>query len=29
VLSNSGEVDREGWASRVNRAVRRIMDAPR
>ena len=29
VLSNSGEVDGEGWASRVNRAVRRIMDAPR
>lgn len=29
VLANSGEVDGEGWASRVNRAVRRIMDAPR
>lgn len=29
VLSNSGEVDGEGWASRVNRAVRRVMDAPR
>jgi CubicO group peptidase (beta-lactamase class C family) len=29
VLSNSGEVDGEGWASRVNRAIRRIMDAPR
>jgi CubicO group peptidase (beta-lactamase class C family) len=29
VLSNSGEVDGEGWASRVNRAVRKVMDAPR
>jgi CubicO group peptidase (beta-lactamase class C family) len=29
VLANSGEVDGEGWASRVNRAVRRIMDTPR
>jgi CubicO group peptidase (beta-lactamase class C family) len=29
VLSNSGEVDGEGWASRVNRAIRRIMDTPR
>ena len=29
VLSNSGEVDGEGWSSRVNRAIRRIMDAPR
>jgi CubicO group peptidase (beta-lactamase class C family) len=28
VLSNSGEVDGEGWASRVNRAVRRLMEAP-
>ena len=29
VLSNSGEVDGEGWASRVNRAIRRVMDVPR
>jgi CubicO group peptidase (beta-lactamase class C family) len=29
VLSNSGEVDGEGWASRVNRAIRRAMDVPR
>jgi CubicO group peptidase (beta-lactamase class C family) len=29
VLSNSGEAGEEGWAARVNRAVRRIMDAPR
>jgi CubicO group peptidase (beta-lactamase class C family) len=29
VLSNSGEVDGEGWASRVNRKIRRVMDALR
>jgi CubicO group peptidase (beta-lactamase class C family) len=29
VLSNSGQADGEGWASRVNRAVRRVMDPPR
>jgi len=29
VLSNSGDVDGDGWSSRVNRAIRRIMDVPR
>jgi len=29
VLSNSGDVDGSGWSSRVNRAIRRIVAAPR
>jgi CubicO group peptidase (beta-lactamase class C family) len=29
VLSNAGDVDGAGWSTRVNRTIRRIMDAPR
>lgn len=28
VLANSGETQGEGWASRANRAARRVLDAP-
>jgi CubicO group peptidase (beta-lactamase class C family) len=29
VLSNAGDIDNDGWSSRVNRSIRRIMDEPR